>query len=355
MAEVTEKREFSTVRLIAGLALGAVTQRVRSWTWRPLAVSGSAVAFAATLIVVFTSPGPGHLSGTMVGLTKGTMPASTSGLVNSKKAPDFISAVGRNGKIVGYIPKAYLLPTQTNQPIGSRVGGVAPVYASNLKTLVGHFYPGVGFVPLGQSAVSEPCTPVTTFERSSDGQTSAGSIACPSTIETVPKIIGTSLPTAMGQLSSQSLTATISYRHSRSVGGGDIIAVTPAPGTRVPARSVLDVVSSLGPAPSGPTPLPIKAHPNAVSVPNTIGQNASGCVCDASTIRAFLRGTNGVFRVDRSRPCCVPGAIERCTGPSGVHNQRDGLKRVVMKEGCLPFPEECELSARQFGDVSIHV
>ncbi len=276
MAEVTEKGEFSTLRLIAGLTLGAVTQQVRSWSWRPLAVSGSAVAFAATLIVVFSSPGPGHLSGTMVGLTKGTMPSSTNGTINTKKVPDFISAIGRDGKIVGYIPKAYLLPTPANQPTNSKVGGVAPVYASNLKTVVGHFYPGIGFVPLGQSPASEPCTPVTTLEQSSNGQTTTGSIACPSTIEIVPNIIGTSLPSAMGQLSSLSLSGNISYKHSRSIASGDIVALTPAPGTRVPARSTLKVVSSLGPAPSGPTSPPIKAHTSVVTVPNTIGQMQAG-------------------------------------------------------------------------------
>jgi hypothetical protein len=278
--ELSERGEVSTPRLIAGLAKGALMQRVRSWrwSWRPLAASGSALAFAVTLAVVFTSAGPGHLSGSMVGLTKGTMPSSANGTINAKKVPDFIGAVGRDGKIVGYIPRAFLLPTRANQPLSSKVDDVAPVYASNLKTLVGHFYPGVGFVPLGQSPTSEPCTPAETFSQTADGQTTTRSIACSSTIETIPNIIGTSLPTAMGQLSSLSLTANIRYEHSRSVASGDVIAITPAPGSNVPARSVLHVVSSIGPALSGSTPPSTKAPTGILTVPNTIGQpQADAC------------------------------------------------------------------------------
>jgi PASTA domain len=286
MVEVTEKGEFSTLRLIAGLAVGAVTQRVRSWSWRPLAVSGSAAAFAATLIVVFSSPGPGHLSGALVGLTKGTMPSSTSGMVSTTKVPDFISAVGRNGKLVGYIPKGYLLPAQTNQAVNSKLGAVAPVYASNLKTLVGHFYPGVGFVPLGQSPASEPCTPVTTFEQSASGHTTTASIACPSTTETVPNIIGASTPSAMGQLSALSLSGNITYKHSRSVRSGEVVAVRPVPGTKLPARSVLNVVSSLGPSPSGSISPPGHTHANIVAVPSVTDQTQAGA-CATLTQSGF--------------------------------------------------------------------
>ena len=160
-----------------------------------------------------------------------------------------------------------------NQPMSSKVGGVAPVYASDLKTLVGHFYPGVGFVALGTSPASKPCIPEqTVLSRAANGQTVVSTIACPSTIETVPTIVGTFLPTAMGQLSSESLQANISYVHSPSVSEGYVMSVTPGPGSKVPARSVLTVVSSLGPVTNGvPVPPPTMAQPTRITVPNTTG------------------------------------------------------------------------------------
>ncbi len=116
--ELSAKGEFSTLSVASGLVVAALVQRVRSWrwSWRTLAVSGTALAFVATLVIVFSSPEPNHPSGTTVDLTKGTVPSSTNGTIDSKQVPDFISALGRNGEIVGYIPRAYLLPAQANQP-----------------------------------------------------------------------------------------------------------------------------------------------------------------------------------------------------------------------------------------------
>ena len=304
--ELSAKGELSTIRSASGLVVAALVQRVRAWqwSWRSLAISGSALAFAATVVIALSGPGPGHLSGSMVGLTKGTIPSSTGGTIDTKKIPDFISAVGRDGKIVGYIPRAYIVPAPANQPMSSKIGSVAPVYASNPKTLVGHFYPGVGFVPLGQSPASEPCIPEATSGRSANGQTISGSIACPSTAETVPNIVGTYLPTAMGELSAQSLTASIDYVHSKSISGGHVIAVTPAPGSKVPARSVLTVVSSLGPSTGGGASPPAQSEPTSVSVPNTIGVSqaeacailqASGLSCSVKTDSSSSAGIGHVF------------------------------------------------------------
>ncbi len=273
--ELSAKGEFSQLRVASGLVVAALVQRVRSWrwSWRTLAVSGTALAFVATLVVVFNSPEPNHPVGTTVDQTKGTVPTSSNGTIDSKQIPAFISALGRNGEIVGYIPRAYLVPAEKNQPMSSKVGGVAPVYASDLKTLVGHFYPGVGFVALGTSPASKPCIPEqTVLSRAANGQTVVSTIACPSTIETVPTIVGTFLPTAMGQLSSESLQANISYVHSPSVSEGYVMSVTPGPGSKVPARSVLTVVSSLGPVTNGvPVPPPTMAQPTRITVPNTTG------------------------------------------------------------------------------------
>jgi hypothetical protein len=305
--ELSGKREFSTLRVTSGLVVGALVQRVRSWrwSWKTLAVSGVALAFVATLAILFTARGASHPDGTAVGPTKSTIPSSTNGTVDSERVPNFISALGRDGKIAGYIPRAYILPAGANQPSGSGVGAVAPVYASNLKTLVGHFYPGVGFVPLGARPASEPCMPEQTSSRAAGGQTVTSSIACPSTVETVPNVIGTFLPTVMGQLSSDSLQANISYVHSSSVGGGHVISVTPAPGSHVPARSVLIVVSSLGPTPSGvPAPPPTTSRPTRIRVPNTIGlTQAEACAtlqkaglpCRAQTVSSSSVGMGHVL------------------------------------------------------------
>ena len=159
--ELAAKDGVSTLKVASGLVIAALVQRVRSWrwSWRTLAVSGTALALVATLVVVLHSPEPSHPGGTAVEQTKGTIPTSSNGALDSKEIPDFISALGRNGEIVGYIPRAYLVPAQANQPMSSNVGEVAPVYASDLKTLVGHFYPGVGFVALGNSPASKPASP----------------------------------------------------------------------------------------------------------------------------------------------------------------------------------------------------
>jgi hypothetical protein len=245
--ELSATGEFSTLRVAASLVVGAFVERVRSWqwSWRAPAVSGIALALVAAIVIVLNNPGPSHLSGTAVGLTKGTIPPSTDGTIDTKKVPDFISALGRDGEIVGYIPRAYLLPRLPNQPVNSELGAIAPVYAGNLKTLVGHMYPGVGFVALGSSPVSQPCTPITTFGKTAGGQVTTGSIACPSTVETVPNIVGSYTPTAMGQLSGDSLQASIRYVHTCSVTGGHVISVTPAPGSKLAARSPVEVVSSI--------------------------------------------------------------------------------------------------------------
>jgi hypothetical protein len=155
-------------------------------SWKTLVVSGVAVACVGALVVVLVGTGTVHSNRLTIAPTKGTIPSSNNRTIDTKKVPDYISVLGRDGKIAGYTPRAYLLPGQVNQPVNSKVGGVAPVYASNLKTLVGHFYPGVGFVALGRSLASQPCTPITTYGETAEGQTvTTATIACPSTIETV--------------------------------------------------------------------------------------------------------------------------------------------------------------------------
>jgi len=134
--ELIESGEFSPTRITVGLVVSALVQRIRSWrpSWRTLVVSGTVLAFVAVGVIVAKGSRSGHPSVPSVVETKGTIPPSIDGSINSRKAPDFISTV-RDGKIVGYIPKDYLIPPSANQPVNSKAGVIAPVYASNLKTL----------------------------------------------------------------------------------------------------------------------------------------------------------------------------------------------------------------------------
>lgn len=117
--------------------------------------------------------------------TVGTIPESAwdpSGQIDLAKVPDFVPALS-GGQVVGYIAKAQLFPetsvtapdpfqaatalstfrtpTATDQA-AQNAKLVKTVYASDLKTVVGHMFPGVGFVPEGQLPPTTPSSPPTT-------------------------------------------------------------------------------------------------------------------------------------------------------------------------------------------------
>jgi hypothetical protein len=112
--------------------------------------------------------------------TVGTIPASaiSGGSLDTSKVPDFVPVVDHSGKVVGYIRKQDLFmqggsgsgtgsasgPSAQNQA-NQVASAVAPVYGSDLTTVVGHMEPGVGFVPLGASPTGPTVTP-TTISRS---------------------------------------------------------------------------------------------------------------------------------------------------------------------------------------------
>jgi hypothetical protein len=241
--------ESTVPRLFLGLLASCIVERGRSLLrMNRLAL---AISFTAILVVVavttlvtslVSSGGAAHMKST---LTYGQMPTpARGGQLDLRKVPDFV-AVGSGGKIDGYEPRAYLFST-AGKPVSPMVGAVGPVYARDLKTLVGHMVPGVGFVPLGRSPDSEPCTDERTIS-SNDGTTTTSIVACPSTIEVVPNVVGMYTPTAMGELSGLSLSDSITYVHSASVPAGHIVSVTPPPGASVHARSQVDVVSAVSP------------------------------------------------------------------------------------------------------------
>lgn len=105
---------------------------------------------AAVLVVVACSP---------VG-SKGTMPpAGPNGEVDPRAAPDFIAVAVGNRDDIGYVRKEFLLPeptTSTELPHGDPW----PVYAEDLRTLIGNMVPGKGFVPLGVDPATIPNRPV---------------------------------------------------------------------------------------------------------------------------------------------------------------------------------------------------
>ncbi len=216
----------------AQLELYATSRRARIMQrWRR-----AAVVFGLGLGLAVAG---GAAAGTIY-LTKGPIP-TVNGTPDLKQAPDFIS-VTAHGKIVGYVPRSYLLPSPVNTPVNQRLGEVAPVYGPDLKKLVGHMYPGVGFVPLGKSVTSAPCTPVITGE---NGTTST--LPCPSVTETVPDVVGMSTPTGMGTVQQAGLEAVPENEHSRSIPNGYIVGTSPPAGTTLPARTPVNVYNSLGP------------------------------------------------------------------------------------------------------------
>jgi hypothetical protein len=92
--------------------------------------------------------------------SKGTMPPpGPNGQVDASSAPDFIAVAGRDGGIVGYVPKGYLFPAPRTT-VGQQVEPEWPVFAEDLRTLIGHMVPGKGFVALGVDPRTVPNVPV---------------------------------------------------------------------------------------------------------------------------------------------------------------------------------------------------
>ena len=85
-------------------------------------------------------------------------PPDANGEVDPSAVPDFIAYVGRTDRIIGWVPKSYLLePAQRCR--GPQCAPI-PVFADDLVTLIGHDVPGRGFVPLGVDPAAVPERPV---------------------------------------------------------------------------------------------------------------------------------------------------------------------------------------------------
>ena len=93
-------------------------------------------------------------------LTKGTMPPpGPDGMVDPSSAPDFIAVAGREDGIAGWVAKSYVFPTE--RVVKGRPGALPPadppepVYADDLRTVVGYLVVGEGFVPLVDHPIAE--------------------------------------------------------------------------------------------------------------------------------------------------------------------------------------------------------
>ncbi len=81
--------------------------------------------------------------------TKGTPAVSPGTALDIAAAPDFLAVTAPDGGIAGYAPKALVLGSG---PTNGYVGGPpdVPVYAPDLRTLVGYVVTGRGFLPLAE-------------------------------------------------------------------------------------------------------------------------------------------------------------------------------------------------------------
>lgn len=245
--EVTAHGEFSSTRVTLGLIVSALWQRIRAIrpSRRTLSLTGSTLALAAILLVVVThGPRPAHPPRPSIGETKGTIPASTSGTIDSRKVPDFIS-VTAEGKTVGYAPRDYLVPPPGEPGQNSPVGGVLPIFGADLKTLVGHMYPGIGWVPLDGSPSAGPCPQVTAI-----GNGTTSTLPCPSTKVVVPNVVGMPTPEGVGALQAAGLGILVQNGNSGTVPSGHVARTTPAAGSNAFGREVVTVINSVGPGSS---------------------------------------------------------------------------------------------------------
>jgi hypothetical protein len=117
---------------------------------------------AAAAVLVIAAPGIAIASAVhaTAAATKGPIPASAwvGNGINYAAVPDYIPATDSTGATRGWVSKKLAIPqgTPDDSPI--------PVYADDLQTIVGHMYPGIGFVAVGVSPAAVPRKPVTVTE-----------------------------------------------------------------------------------------------------------------------------------------------------------------------------------------------
>lgn len=207
---VPEARFHAAQRQLEGVVSG--TTRLRPWrmTRRTVAGLGLGIVLAGG------------------GAAAAYLPSSPSGYTQ----------VSANGRTVGDAPTADL-----HQPAAG--SGPIPVYSRrNLRKMVGHLYPGIGFVPLGTSPTLLPCRALkassVTIGTTGAKETTTQAIPCPSVSVVLPNVVGLSTPTAAGKLSSLGVSVYVVNVASVSP-PGTVVTMSPAAGTRVSARSTVTI------------------------------------------------------------------------------------------------------------------
>jgi hypothetical protein len=125
-------------------------------SWSPGRVLAAGIA-----AVLVTSLGLGTAAAIERQLAKGAVPFGSGGSVTARDVPDYVTALDRQGNPVGYV-KRDALGVFSGRPDDAFM----PVYADDLKTVVGHMVTGRGFVPVGSSDAAVPTFEVTTSESS---------------------------------------------------------------------------------------------------------------------------------------------------------------------------------------------
>lgn len=178
----------------AAIARGAAKERQRSVLHMALAAGTIAAAVVVTLLGIqalgqapSTGGGP-EPTATADARTKGPIPDSAwqvDGTIDMSQVPDFIPATDGDG-IAGWISSADALP-----PDGTKSPDEIPVFADDLRTLVGHMFPGVGFVPLGADPpLPPPVEDLSVLVRNDSGRVAILEITeAPDEVDHRPQII----------------------------------------------------------------------------------------------------------------------------------------------------------------------
>ncbi len=153
--------------------------------------AGATLHFARLHLTAFESSAPTRDP------SKGTMPPTPpgGGSVDESGAPDFIALAAPEGGIAGYVPRARL---DAPGPVNGFVGRAPdlPVYADDLRTLVGYSVAGRGFVPLGSepgTIATLPATAVPSASASPPPSSSASAALMPGEL-----LLATSPPGSVG-------------------------------------------------------------------------------------------------------------------------------------------------------------
>jgi hypothetical protein len=117
------------------------------------------IGFILVLVAMFAIAAGATVAAASPTATKGQIPDAaihSSGAVDLSQVPAFISVLAPDGSIAGYISRESLLNPSNGKrdSQGRPMAASWPVFADDLKTIVGYEVPDKGFVPLGVDPAS---------------------------------------------------------------------------------------------------------------------------------------------------------------------------------------------------------